>query len=75
MESSSLSRSLILAFLPPPFTDSSGNSFLRKAPKKDKKEETEDEIAFKEKQKAEAEARKVAREKGAFESTMVALRL
>ncbi|KAK0502906.1 translation machinery associated TMA7 [Armillaria luteobubalina] len=34
-----------------------------KAPKKDKKEETEDEIAFKEKKKAEAEALKAARDK------------
>ncbi|KAK0448368.1 translation machinery associated TMA7 [Desarmillaria tabescens] len=34
-----------------------------KAPKKDKKEETEDEIAFKEKKKAEADALKAAREK------------
>ncbi|KAF8983278.1 translation machinery associated TMA7 [Cyathus striatus] len=34
-----------------------------KAPKKDKKEETDDEIAFKEKKKAEAEALKAAREK------------
>ncbi|KAF9459359.1 translation machinery associated TMA7-domain-containing protein [Collybia nuda] len=36
-----------------------------KAPKKEKKEESEDEIAFKEKKKAEAEAMKAAREKGA----------
>ncbi|KAG7452897.1 translation machinery associated TMA7 [Guyanagaster necrorhizus] len=34
-----------------------------KAPKKEKKEETEDEIAFKEKKKAEAEALKAARDK------------
>lgn len=34
------------------------------APKKEKKEETEDEIAFKEKQKAEQAALKEAREKG-----------
>ncbi|KAK0197473.1 uncharacterized protein ARMOST_07807 [Armillaria ostoyae] len=34
-----------------------------KAPKKDKKEETEDEVAFKEKKKAEAEALKAARDK------------
>lgn len=37
---------------------------ISKAPKKDKKEATEDEIAFKEKKKAEAEALKVARDKG-----------
>ncbi|KAF8919544.1 translation machinery associated TMA7-domain-containing protein [Mucidula mucida] len=37
-----------------------------KAPKKDKKEETDDEIAFKEKKKAEAEALKAAREKGVY---------
>ncbi|KAK0483280.1 translation machinery associated TMA7 [Armillaria novae-zelandiae] len=34
-----------------------------KAPKKDKKEETEDEVAYKEKKKAEAEALKTARDK------------
>ncbi|KAK0210419.1 translation machinery associated TMA7 [Desarmillaria ectypa] len=34
-----------------------------KAPKKEKKEETEDEVAFKEKKKAEADALKSAREK------------
>ncbi|KAK0228207.1 translation machinery associated TMA7 [Armillaria fumosa] len=34
-----------------------------KAPKKDKKEETEDEVAFKEKKKVEAEALKAARDK------------
>lgn len=34
-----------------------------KAPKKEKKEETEDEIAFKEKKKAEADATKAARDK------------
>ncbi|KAK0240495.1 translation machinery associated TMA7 [Armillaria borealis] len=34
-----------------------------KAPKKDKKEETEDEVAFKEKKKAEADALKAARDK------------
>ncbi len=34
------------------------------APKKDKKEETEDEVAFKEKKKAEADALKAARDKG-----------
>lgn len=37
---------------------------MLQAPKKDKKEETEDEIAFKEKKKAEAEALKAARDKG-----------
>jgi hypothetical protein len=37
-----------------------------KAPKKGKKEETEEDIAFKEKKKAEAEALKAAREKGKF---------
>ncbi|KII88931.1 hypothetical protein PLICRDRAFT_698080, partial [Plicaturopsis crispa FD-325 SS-3] len=36
-----------------------------KAPKKEKKEEDEDEKAFKEKKKAEAEALKAAREKAA----------
>ena len=36
----------------------------QQAPKKDKKEETEDEKAFKEKKKAEAEATKAAKEKG-----------
>jgi hypothetical protein len=37
---------------------------LSQAPKKAKKEETEDEIAFKEKKKAEGEALKTARDKG-----------
>ncbi|TFK42789.1 translation machinery associated TMA7 [Crucibulum laeve] len=34
-----------------------------KAPKKDKKEETDEEVAFKERKKAEAEALKAARDK------------
>jgi len=37
---------------------------ISQAPKKDKKEETEDEKAFKEKKKADAEALKTARDKG-----------
>jgi Translation machinery associated TMA7 len=37
-----------------------------KAPKKEKKEETEDEAAFKEKKKADVEALKIAREKGMY---------
>jgi hypothetical protein len=37
---------------------------ILKAPKKEKREETEDEAAFKEKKKAEAEALKTARDKG-----------
>lgn len=40
--------------------------FCGKAPKKEKKEEAEEDIAFKEKKKAEAEALKAAREKGMF---------
>lgn len=40
--------------------------FGLQAPKKEKKEETEDEIAFKEKKKAEQAALKEAREKGTF---------
>lgn len=42
------------------------DSFVNKAPKKEKKEETEEDVAFKEKKKAEAEALKAAREKGMF---------
>ncbi|RDB21026.1 Translation machinery-associated protein 7 [Hypsizygus marmoreus] len=42
-----------------------------KAPKKEKKDETEDEIAFKEKKKAEAEAMKAARERAMKGGPMV----
>jgi Translation machinery associated TMA7 len=39
---------------------------LTQAPKKEKQEETEEEKAFKDKQKADAAAAKLAREKGSF---------
>ncbi|KAF5386584.1 hypothetical protein D9615_001702 [Tricholomella constricta] len=42
-----------------------------KAPKKEKKEETEDEIAFKERKKAEAEAMKAAKERALKGGPMV----
>jgi len=42
-----------------------------KVPKKEKKEETEEEIAFKEKKKKEAEAEKAARERALKSGPMV----
>ena len=42
----------------------SGDLTISQAPKKDKKEETEEEKAFKDKKKADAEALKAARDKG-----------
>jgi hypothetical protein len=41
-----------------------GRCSLSQAPKKEKKEETEDDIAFKAKKKAEEDALKTAKDKG-----------
>ena len=41
-----------------------GHCSFSQAPKKEKKEEDQDEIAFKEKKKAEADALKAAKDKG-----------